>query len=198
MEQIYNRIWELAKPHYQKGRPMDIDHIEWMMQAAEEVCNKENLDKTLFVPLVILHDVGYSKVKDPKDNSYKLDIRKAHMKAGAELSEQILKQLNFDPKKTEKIAHYVSIHDNWALGDNESYLKDPLLGAFNDLDFMWMATPKGFLALMKMLNKSSAEMLDYLVNNDKLTQRPWSNPSTQELFNRYIQDRQKQIKAEAI
>jgi hypothetical protein len=34
MKQIYREIWELAKPYYEKGRPMDIDHIRWMMKDA--------------------------------------------------------------------------------------------------------------------------------------------------------------------
>lgn len=31
MKKIYSKIWMLAKQYYQKGRPMDIDHINWMM-----------------------------------------------------------------------------------------------------------------------------------------------------------------------
>ena len=193
MEDIYKKIWELAKPYYLKGRPADVDHIEWMMDVAEQVCEKEGIDKTIFLPLVILHDAGYSQVENPKDNSYKIDMRKAHMKAGEELSKEILKSVNYNSEKIEKISYYVSVHDNWALGDDKIYLKDHLLGIFHDLDFMWMATPKGFPFLMKMLQKNPKEMLDYIINNDNLTKRPFSSKTTKELFWKYINDRRKEI-----
>ena len=61
MEEIYPKIWELAKSYYLKGRPMDIDHVEWMMEQAKVLCQKEDIDKTLLMPLVILHDVGYGE-----------------------------------------------------------------------------------------------------------------------------------------
>ena len=105
MEDIYKKIWELAKPYYEKGRPMDIDHIEWMMIEADKMCEAEGIDKTIFIPLVILHDVGYSQVENPKDNPFQLDMRRAHMKAGEELSEKILKMLNYDPEKIKKISY---------------------------------------------------------------------------------------------
>ena len=194
MEDVYKKIWELAKPYYQKSRPMDVDHIEWMMPVAEEVCEKEGIDKTIFMPLVILHDAGYSQVENPKDNPFKLDMRKAHMKAGEELSKEILKSINYNSEKIEKISYYISVHDNWSFEDNQIYLEDPILGAFNDLDFMWMSTQKGFLALTKIRQKGLKEMLDYVINNDKLTKRPFSNKTTRELFEKYISERKKEIK----
>ena len=116
MNQIYEDIWKLAKSYYEKGRPMDIDHIEWMMKDAFLVCQKENLDDSLLLPLVILHDVGYAEV--PKDNPFKLNLRKAHMEAGAKIARHILEKLNYPKDKIKKIEYYVSVHDNWALGDN--------------------------------------------------------------------------------
>jgi len=61
MKKVYKKIWESAKPHYKKGRPMDKDHIEWMMKEGMYVCKQEKLNDSLLLPLIILHDVGYSK-----------------------------------------------------------------------------------------------------------------------------------------
>jgi hypothetical protein len=191
MNQIYENIWELAKPYYEKGRPMDIDHIEWMMQDAFLVCQKENLDSSLLLPLVILHDVGYAEV--PKDNPFKLNLRKAHMEAGAKIARHILEKLNYPKDKIGKIEYYVSVHDNWALGDNEIYKKDIILGVFTDIDYMWMATPKGFPALMKILDKSKKEMLEYLETNEKLILRPFSTKTTKNLYQKYLEDRRKEV-----
>ena len=193
MNDIYKKIWELAKPYYKKGRPMDIDHIEWMMKEADKMCDIEGIDKTIFLPLVILHDVGYSEVQDPKSNPFQLDMRRAHMKAGEELSQKILKKLGYDPEKIKKISYYISVHDGWALGNNDLFINDPILGTFNDLDFMWMATSKGFPSILKIRKYSSKEMLDYLINSDKLIKRPFSNKTNRELFEKYISERKKEI-----
>lgn len=185
-------MWELAKPYYQKGRPMDIDHIEWMIKDAFFVCKKENVDASLLLPLVIIHDVGYSKA--PKDNPFKLDLRKAHMKAGAEIAKEILYKLNYPADKTEKIIYYVSMHDNWAFGEDDLFKEDFVLGIFNDLDYMWMATPNGFPALMNILKKNQCEMLEYLEKNEKVARRPFSTATTKELYNNYLNDRRNELK----
>lgn len=191
MKQIYKKIWELAKPYYEKGRPMDVDHIEWMMKDAVLVCQKEKLDDSLLLPLVILHDVGYAEV--PKDNPFKLNLRKAHMKAGAKIARRILEKLNYPKDKIEKIEYYVSVHDNWALGEIEVY-NDEILGAFTDLDFTWMATPKGFPALMKILDKSHQEMIDYLEDRETPAKcLPFSTKTTKSLYEKYLEDRRKDV-----
>ena len=172
---------------------MDIDHIEWMMKAAEKVCNNEGLDKTIFIPLVILHDVGYSRAQDPKDNSYKLAMRRAHMEAGAKLAIEILEQLNYPKDKAGRISYYISVHDSWALDNSDEFRKDKMLGAFNDLDFMWMATPKGFPAVITILKKDKKDMLSYIETNDKLKDRPWSTATTKQMFEAYIADLHKKM-----
>ena len=189
MKQIYQQIWKLAKPYYKKGRPMDIDHIEWMMKDALLVCKKENLDDTLLLPLVILHDVGYAEV--PKDNPYNLDLRKAHMKAGKKIAKEILEKVNYPKDKIKTISYYVSVHDNWALGNNKIYQKDVILGTFTDLDFIWMTTKKGFPAISKILKKNKKEMVQYIENNEKLVERPFATKTVKELFQKYLQQRKK-------
>ena len=191
MKEIYKKIWSLAKPYYEKGRPMDIEHIKWMMKDAELVCKKENLDATVLLPLVILHDVGYAEV--PKDNPFKINIREAHMKAGAKIAREILEQTKYPKEKIEKIVYFVSVHDNWALGENNLYKENIILGVFNDLDYMWMATKKGFPALMKILNKSPLELIEYLETDEKMKLRPFSTKTTRKLYEEYLMDRKKEF-----
>ena len=45
MKQIYLKIWELAKPYYEKARVFDIPHIEWMMKQADRIADIEKLNK---------------------------------------------------------------------------------------------------------------------------------------------------------
>jgi len=191
MKEIYSKIWKLAKPYYEKGRQMDIDHIEWMMKEAMIVSEKENIDEEILIPLAILHDVGYAEV--PKDNPFNLDIRKAHMEAGAKIAKQILEKVNYPKEKTEKIVYYVSVHDNWALG-NDEYKRDKLLGAFKDLDFIWMTTPKGFLAIRKILGKNKKEMIKYIESRPKEEGLVLTTKTTKELFKNYLSCRKKELK----
>src|SRR3989338_850820 len=144
MKVIYSKIWQLAKPYYEKGRPMDIDHIQWMMKEAQYVCEQEKLDDSLLLPLVILHDIGYAKV--PKNNPFNLNIRKAHMESGSKIAKSILVKVKYPKDKIKEIVYFVSVHDNWAFGDIEIYTKNKILGIFTDLDFIWIVTPKGFPA----------------------------------------------------
>ena len=191
MKKEYEDIWRLAKPYYEKGRPMDVDHIAWMMKDALLVCENEGLDDSLLLPIVILHDVGYAEI--PKDNPFNLDSRKAHMAAGAKIAKDILKQLNYPANKAKKIEYYVSVHDNWALGKDSVYEDDLILSVFTDLDYTWMATPKGFPALMKILDKNKKEMLLYLENHEKPRKRPFSTRTTKELYKKYLSDRRKEV-----
>ncbi len=188
MKEIYEKIWKLALPYYEKGRPMDIDHIEWMMKDAMLVCKKEALDDSLLLPLVILHDVGYANCK--KDNPYKLDMRKKHMMEGAKIAEKILIEVNYPKEKSVKIAHYISIHDNWAFGDYKIYEKEKLLGVFRDLDFIWVVTQKGFPAMQKVLSKNKKEMLKYSIEQGA---RTYHTKTAKKLFEKYLQDRKNEI-----
>jgi hypothetical protein len=192
MDPIYFKIWELAQPYYEQGRPMDIAHIKWMMRDAFLVCQMEKIDDSLLLPLVILHDVGYAKV--PKDNPFNLDLRKAHMEEGAKIAKEILEKVDYPKDKVEKIVYYVSVHDNWAFGDDEVYKNDIILGVFNDLDFMWLATEKGFVAIADYLKLNHKAMLEYIKNDEKLINRPLSTKTTQKLFANYIEERKEESK----
>ena len=188
MKQIYQQIWKLAKPYYKKGRPMDINHIEWMMKDALLVCKKEKLDDSLLLPLVILHDVGYAET-GPGYYNKKLKI--AHMKAGKKIAKKILEKVNYPKEKIKKICYYISVHDNWFLGDNKVYENDIILATFTDLDFIWMVAPKGFPEFLKILQKTKKETIKYIENNEKLTARPFSTKTAKELYQKYLKERKK-------
>lgn len=188
MKKIYSQIWSLAKPYYEKGRKMDIEHIEWMMKEAETVCNKEEIDETLLMPLVILHDVGYSVSKHAY---FEKDLKKEHMEKGSDIAKKILQEIKYPIDKIEKIVYDISVHDNWIYGENDVY-KDKVLGVFNDLDFTWMVTPKGFVSVMKILKMNEEELIDYVENNEKLKNRAFSTKITARIFEKYLEDRKAQ------
>jgi len=188
----YNIIHHLATPYYQKGRPMDLDHIDWMKTTSLYICNKENIDYSLLGPLSILHDVGYSEVPGHmKATPFKSQVRKLHMKEGKFIARNILSSIGYDKTKTEQVAYYVSVHDVWDLGVIEIYLENRVLGNFKDLDFIWMYTPKGFQHMMQLLEKDKYQLLEWLKGQTSpaWNKKPFSNPTTQALYDRYLSER---------
>lgn len=189
----------MARPYYKKGRPMDIDHIKWMMGVVEKVCQKENIDKTILMPLAILHDVGYAMITNLKTiNYFDMDIRKAHMKAGTEIAKLILKSLNYPKDKAKLIVKYVGLHDNWAFGDVEIYEKDKMLGTFKDLDYLWPYTKKGFESIKKHLKKSDQEIWKSL-NDEKspiYNKKAFSTIFTKQLREKYLKKLMKNLRVE--
>lgn len=80
MEDIYLKLWDLAKPYYLNGRSYDIAHVEWMMREAEIISDIESLDRRLLLPIVILHDVGYSIINDKNPNIKGKETKRVHMR----------------------------------------------------------------------------------------------------------------------
>ena len=189
---LYQRIWELAKPYYEKGRPMDVNHIIWMMQIVEKICKSEDIDESILMPLAILHDVGYSELTDSAHaNYYDTDIRKAHMKAGALIARRILDSVSYPPDKTDRIVQYVAVHDNWAYGEVDMYIQDKLLGTFKDLDYLWLYTAEGCRSIQPILKKNNVEMLAHLHNEQTPihNKKPFSTEFTRKLRETYLQER---------
>ena len=198
MEDIYLKLWELAKPYYLKGRPMDIAHIEWMMMDAQKVCDIEKLDASLLLPTCILHDVGYSAVEDIKQQGkdyYDLDVRRFHMDEGAIIAQDLLEQVAYPKDKLEKIVYYISVHDNWAYGEIDLYLNDPVLGTFKDLDYLWLFTKQGFESMSSHLGKNPSDYLKELEDEPLPAKgkKPWSNQTTQKLHDDYLLARQEDV-----
>jgi hypothetical protein len=198
IDPVYLSIWDKAKPLYEQSRPTDIAHIEWFMETATKVSQKEHLDDTVLLPLSILHDIGYSKVKDIQFVDYfKADVRKAHMQIGAQMAKDLLVSLNYPVEKIEKTQWYVGIHDNWALGEVDIYLHDSVLGTFKDLDYLWGYTGIGFLQNRKARNVSDREMLKILQQEISPIggKKPFSNKTTKDLHDEYLKQREKDFQS---
>jgi MoaA/NifB/PqqE/SkfB family radical SAM enzyme len=184
MRPIYNQIWQIAKRYNQKGQFYTSDHIEWHIKEALTIIKNEKIDETIFIPFIILHDVGYSKAH--KESPFKEKVRKIHMEAGKEIAKKILQAANYPKDKTEKISFYVSLHDNWAFGDNKIYQENKILGIFNDLDYISMFSRECFPAMAKFLKKNPINLLNYLENDEKLKNRPFLVRATEKLYDKYL------------
>ena len=191
MDPIFQRLWERSRPYYEKARPMDIEHIQWMMPEAQKVCDMEHLDVYLLMPLVILHDIGYSNITSI--NPFQNNERIEHMREGANLAEKILIQMQYPIDKHEQVVHYIAIHDVWAINNHQVYQHDIVLGCFNDLDFIWMTTEKGFIYVAEYLKLNPQEMFDFIQHNEKIINRPFNTKTTQNLYDFHLKQRARDL-----
>ena len=174
MERVYLKIWELAKIYYQNGRQYDIAHIEWMMEKSNEIADMEKVDKKLLLPIVILHDVGYSAINHSNPNIKDRNYKMVHMKEGAIIANEILDKIGYDKRLKNTIVHYISVHDNWILGDDSPYQKCREMAIFNDLDFLYtMSDHKSFVLMGQSMNKTPEETYKWWLQDEKLERRPF-------------------------
>ena len=188
MDQVYLTMWELAQPYYKKGRSYDIEQVAWMMKQADRLTDLEGLNKKILLPLVILHDVGYSKVEIKDPNIKDKVTKKIHMREGARIAKEILNKVGYDQALTEKIVYYISVHDNWILDDNSPYQESSEMALFNDLDFLWVTSNiDAFKVNAKSLNMTPEEFYKFWEKDEKITSRPFCCETTKRMFDKSME-----------
>ncbi len=194
MDKIHKKILEKAIPYYKKGREGDIEHIKWLFETIPKLINKSEVDFDILIPIALLHDIGYAKV--PKgSNPYNLDIRKLHSEKGAEIAEKILHELDYPKEKICEIKRLILKHDNWAFGD--SFANEPVLRIFNNFDFMWIASTKGFEIVRKIMNKEPQEFysqIEQFQQKNLEEGRSWFNKKTENYYKKLMKERERKIR----
>jgi len=193
MKEIYEKILEKALPLYEKGRLGDVEHIKWLAEVITKYVDESEADYDILMPVVILHDVGYSKM--PKDTDcFELEIRKLHSEEGAKIAEELLKEIDYPKEKIKKIKRLILKHDNWAFGDN--FADEPILKIFSNFDFMWMASKKGFEIVRGFMKKTQKEFYEEIKNSEKENKtegRKWSSKKIKEFYNQLMIERRKEV-----
>jgi len=179
MKKIYQKMLKFAKPYYKNGRVYSLYHISWMLKKGEKIAKKNKIEKKFLIPLIILHDIGYGRVKlDFKDKYSK----RYHMRQGVKVAERILKKVDYDKKLSKKIIQAISVHDNWIFDDNKPF-KNKEMALFNDLDFLWLSSNfKVFKHLAKSSNMEIKKFYNYWLHNKKLIDRPFCCKQTKNIF----------------
>ena len=130
MEEIYERIWELAKPllntrHNQR-------HTEIAYRAALRLLESEKGDEGIVIPAIILHDIGWIQVPEelqliafgPKARN--MELNRVHEVEGVKLAREILEKVNYDPGKVDEILAIIDGHDSRreAISPSDKIAKD--------------------------------------------------------------------------
>lgn len=194
MKEIYSQILELAKPYYEKGRIYDLDQIDWMIKQAEMLAEKLKLDQDILIPLIILHDVGYTFVDENNPHIKSQEIKRIHLREGVKIAKEILEHVNYCPELSKQIVDLVSVHDNWVFGDDEPYKKSRLLSFFNDLDFLYaQSSYQSFKHHGDSMGILVESMYDFWLNDEKLIRRPFCCSETAAIFQELMAERKKEL-----
>lgn len=138
MEEIYQKIWDLALVYQDKRG--DVGHARTVTDFVIRLLETESGDREVVVPAAILHDIGWSQLSDAERLEIFADIsmereselRHKHQDEGVKLARKILESIQYDPDKIAEICEIISKHDTRSgfISANE--------GLVRDADKLWM------------------------------------------------------------
>ncbi len=163
MEDRYTIIRKLAGP-YLDTRKND-SHTKIATRFAYQLMDLEGGMEDVVIPAILLHDVGWKKV--PEDLQLKAfgpnvslpEWNRVHEVEGARIAGEILKEVDYDPEKTEEIVHIIDGHDS----RKESFsLNDKIV---KDADKLWRYSKEAFYLNSDRFQRSFEEGIERLLRN---------------------------------
>ena len=104
MNNKYQKIIELVKDKMTYAAH-DFDHVMRVYHTCLSLAeNETGIDYDILIPAVFLHDIARSQ--EDEDPTGQID----HAALGAEMAEEILKQLGYESDQIEKIKHCIKAH----------------------------------------------------------------------------------------
>ena len=138
----YHKIYSLALTYYKKGRKLDNIHHLVVAANVFHILKEIKLDEEVLIAASLLHDIGYSKISQEKRKTHwEKQVKRDHMKYGAEISKKILIEINFPKEKIQQVSNIILEHDNPELG---LPLKSKEAKVLKEADILWMTTEKAF------------------------------------------------------
>ena len=105
IEDKYLKLLEIVEKELSGDSSHTVDHIQRVWQTAVQIAAEEkdvNLD--VLKPAILLHDIA--RIKEDTDKSGKID----HALLGAEIAEEILKQMQYPEETIRKVKHCIQTH----------------------------------------------------------------------------------------
>lgn len=123
----YNEILEIVREKLTCSAH-NLDHV----MRVHDLClvlakHEENVDLEVLVPAALLHDIA--RVEEIEDKTGKTD----HAAVGSELAGDILKNIDYDEEKIEKIKHCISAH-RYRTGNEPDTIEAKILFNADKLD----------------------------------------------------------------
>lgn len=165
-EQFTQELFRLAEP-YLKARD-DVLHTRVAHKYALYLLEKEAGEKSIVEPAVILHDVGWSRLKPEEikiafgthakgEKAKKLN--RIHEVEGARIAREILSKLGYEASSIDKIARIIERHDS---GKNPQTIEEKLV---KDADRLWRFSKIGYYHEMERQNLTHEARYRFLTRN---------------------------------
>lgn len=161
--QFISILFQKAEP-YLAARD-DIPHTQVSHQYSLLLMKHEGGNRKIVEPAIILHDVGWSKLK-PQEITAAYGVRpegeeadrlnRIHESEGAFIAREILQSLNYAPYLIHKIASIIQRHDS---GNQVDSLEE---GLVKDSDKLWRFSKIGFWKEIERQSLSPKELHHYL------------------------------------
>jgi len=156
-------LFKLAEP-YLKTRG-DLLHTQVAHKYSLLLLEEEGGDKRIVEPAVILHDVGWSRLK-PEKIKVAYGVRAAgetakrlnrvHELEGAKIARALLNEKKYDPALTDRIALIIERHDS---GKETDSLEEKVV---KDSDRLWRFSKVGYYQEMERQSTDSEERFRFL------------------------------------
>ncbi len=165
-EQFTQELFRLAEP-YLNVRD-DLLHTRVAHQYALDLLEKEAGDKKIVEPAVILHDVGWSRLKPEEikvafgvnaQGEKGKQLNRIHEVEGAGIAREILTKLDYDRPSTDEIARIIERHDS---GKNPQTIEEKIV---KDADRLWRVSRIGYYYEMERQNTTHEVRYRFLTRN---------------------------------
>jgi len=164
--QFIRELFRRAEP-YLKVRG-DIHHTRIAHEYALLFLEKEDGNKMIVEPAVILHDVGWSRLKSEEikvaygvmasgENAAKLN--RIHEVEGAIIAQEILEEIGYDHSLIEGITQIIQRHDS---GKNPETIEERIV---KDADKLWRFSKVGYYHEMERQQLSHEVRHRFLIKN---------------------------------
>jgi HD superfamily phosphodiesterase len=165
-EQFTQELFRLAEPYLQARD--DVLHTRVAHKYALYLLEKEAGEKKIVEPAVILHDVGWSRLKPEEikiafgahakgEKAKKLN--RIHEVEGARIAREILSKLGYEASSIDKIARIIERHDS---GKNPQTIEEKLV---KDADRLWRFSKIGYYHEMERQNLTHEARYRFLTRN---------------------------------
>jgi len=186
MDEIFEKIWQLAIPYLKKGIKKDfIVHTKGVIRSMRCLLEREEGDKSILIPAAILHDVGWSKVplnmQKSDEELDRVEALRLHIKHASSIIKEILLKVGYDEIQIEKVINIVAAHK---FQDPKELSKQLLI----DADTMSDAFKQQFYSDVRSYKTTPEELYEFRKKNDFYTQ------TARKIFDEELEKRRKEFK----
>jgi HD superfamily phosphodiesterase len=184
---IHQKIFERAKPFLRTRK--NLIHTKIAFRYALKLLRNEDGDEDVFIPAVLLHDVGWKTIPPNLQltafgpNPSNPQLVRVHEVEGAKIAEAILKEFHYPPKKIKEISRIIRGHDSRKrpISRNDRIVKDS--------DKLWRYSRKGMAV---DLDRFHIPRREYIIFLEAIINHWFLTPTGREVARREISFRKKE------